>query len=84
MDVVVRRAIRLECNPTGTPEPEITWFKDGNMLDGEANSLSLRVLRGGRILQIVSAETSDAGQYTCNAQNIAGQEQKKYKVQVQG
>jgi len=83
LSVIVRRPIRMECEPTGVPEPEITWFKDGQIINVEEN-LFVRVLRGGRVLQVVAAEVRDSGVYTCNAQNIAGQERRKYKLQVHG
>lgn len=82
LSVIVRQPIRMECDPTGTPEPEITWFKDGEVVGTEQTAV--RVLRAGRILQVTAAEVQDAGVYTCNAQNIAGQEQRRYNLRVQG
>jgi len=73
----------MECEPTGVPPPDIVWSKDGQPIDPERD-LYARVLRAGRILQIVAAAEEHAGVFTCTAKNVAGQEQRKYRLQVQG
>lgn len=42
----------------------------------------VRILSGGRQLQISIAEKSDAASYTCIASNVAGSTQKEYSLQV--
>lgn len=44
----------------------------------------VRVLSGGRQLQISIAEKSDAASYMCLASNIAGNTKKEYNLQVYG
>lgn len=44
----------------------------------------LRVLSGGRQLQISSAERTDAGSYTCTASSDSGTTSKDYRLQVYG
>ena len=83
LSVVVHQSIRLECRPSGDPKPNITWFKDGSIVDPKG-SRHVRVLQGGRILQLPSATPSDAGGYTCHAMNIAGEDQRRYNLQVHG
>lgn len=61
--------IVLECSPPrGTPEPQVSWRKDGRTLD-----------LGGRLkivdsssLAITDARISDDGRYQCVARNTAG------------
>ena len=83
MSVNVRQPIRIECQPTGVPEPVITWFKDGEEL-APRQARHIRVLQKGRILQIISATPEDAARYACSAKNDAGQEQRRYSLQVYG
>ena len=42
----------------------------------------IRILSGGRQLQISIAEKSDAGLYSCMASNVAGTAKKDYSLQV--
>lgn len=42
----------------------------------------LRVLSGGRQLQVAAADRSDAASYTCIASNVAGSATKEYSLQV--
>lgn len=42
----------------------------------------VRMLSGGRQLQISIAKKSDAGLYTCVASNVAGTTKKDYSLQV--
>lgn len=42
----------------------------------------VRILSGGRQLQISIAEKSDAASYTCIASNVAGSAKKEYSLQV--
>lgn len=44
----------------------------------------VRVLSGGRQLQISSAERTDAASYTCTASSAAGTSSKEYSLQVYG
>lgn len=44
----------------------------------------VRVLSGGRQLQITSAERTDAASYTCQASSITGTAVKEYSLQVYG
>ena len=81
--MVARRPVKMECEPSGVPEPTITWLKDGNVVDIEQTKY-IRMLRGGRILQIVSANVDDSGLYSCSAQNSAGHEQRRYRLHVHG
>lgn len=44
----------------------------------------VRILSGGRQLQISIAEMSDAASYTCIASNVAGSAKKEYSLKVYG
>lgn len=53
----------------------------GSALKGDSR---VRVLSGGRQLQISSAEKADASSYTCLASSTAGNAMKEYNLQVYG
>jgi hemicentin len=66
---------------TGNPVPQITWHKDGQLLqEDEAHHM----MSGGRFLQITNAQVSHTGRYTCLASNIAGDKSKSFRLNVFG
>ena len=83
VSVVQRGAIRLECRPYGTPEPNITWFKDGEPMN-LTEARHIRILQNGQTLQIIGATVEDSAGYTCSAKNEAGQDQKLFRLEVHG
>lgn len=53
VSVIVNNALELQCEASGIPTPSLTWLKDGRPLtDG------LRVLQGGEVLHVASAQVS--------------------------
>lgn len=69
--VNVGRPATLQCPAVGSPQPTITWLKDGRPL-GTDDSERLSFLDGGRQLLIESTETADSGRYVCIATNSVG------------
>ena len=59
--------LNLTCEATGQPEPNITWMKEkpGN----QGNTV---VVREGKVLNITNVKATDAGNYTCTADNGLG------------
>ena len=56
-------SVNLTCKIIeGLPEPQISWYKDGDPLSGEKNT----------ILILTDVTERDEGRYTCKAQNFAG------------
>lgn len=66
----------MECGaPRGSPEPQISWRKNGQTLNlsgggGGANK-RIRIVDGGN-LAIQDARQSDDGRYQCVVKNIVG------------
>ncbi|XP_055837660.1 protein sax-3 [Episyrphus balteatus] len=61
----------MECGaPRGSPEPTITWRKNGQTLNLSA-SKRIRIVDGGN-LAIQDARQSDDGRYQCVVKNIVG------------
>ncbi|XP_060618335.1 receptor-type tyrosine-protein phosphatase delta isoform X38 [Anolis sagrei] len=73
------RTATMLCAASGSPDPEITWFKDFLPVD-TSNNGRIKQLRSESIggtpirgaLQIESSEESDQGKYECVATNGAG------------
>nr|XP_051696750.1 hemicentin-2 isoform X2 [Oryctolagus cuniculus] len=70
---------QLLCEARGAPAPDIAWFRDGALLPPSAEAL---YARGGRQLQLRSAQAADAGLYTCQASNAGGVTEKATRLQV--
>uniref|UniRef100_A0A8C3J6R6 Hemicentin-1 n=1 Tax=Calidris pygmaea TaxID=425635 RepID=A0A8C3J6R6_9CHAR len=81
LTVIEGSLISLVCESSGIPPPSLTWKKDGSPLVAELLG-RVRILSGGRQLQISIAEKSDAASYTCVASNVAGSAKKEYSLQV--
>uniref|UniRef100_A0A8C1GCZ4 Hemicentin-1 n=1 Tax=Cyprinus carpio TaxID=7962 RepID=A0A8C1GCZ4_CYPCA len=79
LTVIEGGLITLVCESSGIPPPSLTWKKDGSELKGDSR---VRVLSGGRQLQISRAEKADASSYTCLASSTAGSAMKEYSLQV--
>ena len=81
--VVVRQSVRMECEPTGDPKPKVSWYKDGKLLVPKKNRY-MRMMHGGKVLQIMAARVKDTGTYKCKAENIAGEAEKRFTLAVHG
>ncbi|XP_051044576.1 receptor-type tyrosine-protein phosphatase F isoform X10 [Phodopus roborovskii] len=71
------RTATMLCAAGGTPDPEISWFKDFLPVDPTSSNGRIKQLRSGGspirgALQIESSEESDQGKYECVATNSAG------------
>uniref|UniRef100_A0AAY5EY33 protein-tyrosine-phosphatase n=1 Tax=Electrophorus electricus TaxID=8005 RepID=A0AAY5EY33_ELEEL len=64
------RTATMLCAASGTPDPEITWFKDFLPISTHAHG-RIKQLRSGA-LQIDQSEANDQGKYECVATNSAG------------
>ncbi|KAM4812745.1 hemicentin-1 [Urocitellus parryii] len=74
-----KQSVTLTCEVTGNPVPEVTWHKDGQLLqEDEAH----HIMSGGRFLQITNAQVSHTGRYTCLASNTAGDKSKTFSLNV--
>ncbi|EMP34679.1 Hemicentin-2 [Chelonia mydas] len=77
--VTVNSPASLYCDTNAIPPPKLTWYKDGEPLPTAEGVL---VLLGGRILQIPAVRANDAGRYTCQAANEAGEDWLHYELLV--
>ncbi|KAK6753136.1 hypothetical protein RB195_012624 [Necator americanus] len=68
----------LTCVVTGVPQPNITWFKDGERLIGK----DVKCENGVCTLTLSKASIRDAGTYVCEAENIHGSARSHSIVEV--
>jgi hypothetical protein len=78
----MNRTLVLNCPAVGSPTPDITWYKEGLLLD-VANSPRVEFLSSGRQLRIPYAQLTDTGTFVCEATNKAGADHQDYDVQIQ-
>ncbi|KAF1746889.1 hypothetical protein GCK72_023347 [Caenorhabditis remanei] len=81
--IVENNSVTLSCPATGKPEPEITWFKDGETI--HADNIQNIIPHGeliGNELKITRILQDDAGRYTCEADNVAGSAEQDVIVNV--
>ncbi|XP_049335709.1 hemicentin-1 isoform X1 [Astyanax mexicanus] len=79
VSVVVNHVLELVCEVEGIPVPTVNWVKDGRPL---LQTDGLRLLRGGEVLRISSAQVEDTGRYSCLATSSAGDDDKEFLVRV--
>ncbi|XP_028856351.1 receptor-type tyrosine-protein phosphatase S isoform X22 [Denticeps clupeoides] len=74
------RTATMLCAASGTPDPEITWFKDFLPVDPSTSNGRIKQLRSEAFegtpirgaLQIENSEETDQGKYECVASNVEG------------
>ena len=59
----------LECQASGSPQPQLVWTKDSNPLFATERHF---FTADNQLLIIVNVDPSDAGQYKCQMQNQLG------------
>nr|XP_036671085.1 titin isoform X4 [Drosophila suzukii] len=74
--------ITMSANAIGTPQPRITWQKDGVQISSTAERF-VGIDGGATCLEIPRVSASDAGWYQCTAQNIAGSTANRARLYVE-
>lgn len=65
----------FRCHSEGHPEVKYTWSYNGARV---ISSSRVRLYSNGEVLEIISVNQSDAGQYRCRAENVAGHVQSPF------
>ena len=88
VEVIVNHTLYLRCPAQGIPQPSIIWLRDGVPLldnDDDVGGLSnVRLMSSGRQLEIRHVTLDDEAVYQCRATNVAGQQSKRFQLQVLG
>ncbi|XP_026832432.1 titin isoform X1 [Drosophila erecta] len=74
--------ITMSANAIGTPQPRITWQKDGVQISSTAERF-VGIDGGATCLEIPRVTANDAGWYQCTAQNIAGSTANRARLYVE-
>ena len=76
-------AVCLRCRVAGTPDIAVSWFKaDGRVRPGAG--LALDFVDGVASLKLSKASASDAGDYSCRAENRVGSASSGCRLDVHG
>ena len=75
LKVLVGEAVDLNCVAEGSPEPRLTWSKDGVALRGEGPEGSIH---------FAAIQISHAGTYRCEASSSAGVDAWELDLRVLG
>ena len=70
-------AVTFACKATGDPVPNISWYFNGTIINGEDTSKhkissSKNDITITSLLTIMNLQSSNAGIYTCEAENFIG------------
>uniref|UniRef100_A0A6I8NPB6 Ig-like domain-containing protein n=1 Tax=Ornithorhynchus anatinus TaxID=9258 RepID=A0A6I8NPB6_ORNAN len=71
VDTLKGTEVSLECELSGTPPFEVTWFKDKRQLRS-SKKYKVASKNYHASIHILNVETSDIGEYHCKAQNEVG------------
>ncbi|KFV07385.1 Pro-neuregulin-2, membrane-bound isoform, partial [Tauraco erythrolophus] len=83
-NVHVGEKISLKCEATaGNPQPSYKWFKDGKELK-KSKDIRIKYGNGKKIsrLQFNKVKLEDAGEYSCEAENVLGKDIAKGSLNV--
>ncbi|KAG7241454.1 hypothetical protein INR49_025655 [Caranx melampygus] len=78
-EVVLGHPISLSCESNAIPPPKLSWHKDGRKL---TSADGVVLLPGGQVLQISRVQKEDAGRYTCQAVNEAGEDHMHFELEI--
>ncbi|KAL2092656.1 hypothetical protein ACEWY4_012454 [Coilia grayii] len=78
-EVVLGHPVSLTCESNAIPPPQLHWYRHGHQI---SSSPSVLLLPGGQVLQIPRVQLEDAGKYTCEATNEAGQDRMHFELEV--
>ncbi|XP_046986099.1 Down syndrome cell adhesion molecule-like protein Dscam2 [Schistocerca americana] len=75
----LHETLRLSCRAVGQPDPHQYWRKNGNPIEEDSRTQIIDAW----LLQISPVQSTDAGNYSCSAENIYGKDKITYYVAVQ-
>ncbi|KAM9113880.1 neural cell adhesion molecule 1 isoform 2-T2 [Pangshura tecta] len=68
------QSVTLVCDADGFPEPAMSWMKDRDLIERGVDDEKYDFNYDGSELTIKKVEKSDEAEYTCTAENKAGEE----------
>ncbi|XP_076343483.1 fasciclin-2-like, partial [Tachypleus tridentatus] len=79
VETIIGKPVRITCTVTGHPPPEVTWLKNGHLIQP---SQHIQFLEKGHVLLLDSPLETDTAEYTCIATNEAGTTEEGFKLNV--
>ena len=77
--------VYLTIKTTGTPEPEITWYRSGELLKEDSRVKFIRDAEAGTYSLLINrAALEDEGEYRCVASNMGGSVACQAKLGIKG
>ena len=84
-DVKAGETVYFTIKTTGMPEPEVTWFKNGELLKEDSRVKFIKDSQTGNYSLLISKATvEDRGEYRCVASNMGGTVACQAKLSVEG
>lgn len=74
---------RLQCKIKGSPEIQVTWFKNNKEIR-ESNTHRMSFVNSVAVLDILEMKVDDSGSYSCEAANEVGSDSCTTEVVVKG
>ncbi len=82
--VVLGKPLKIELEISGIPLPEITWFKDNEVLQENERVKIEAKHKGTFFLSFQTCENIDCGTYTVKLHNESGDAEASFKIIVNG
>lgn len=76
-----RTTLTLDCIAEGSPQPVVSWTKNGDPLESEGGRVSVK--DDGTVI-IKNTRVSDSGTYICEAESVVGETSVASAVYVRG
>ena len=75
--------VKLLCCVSGKPAPKIEWYKESKLITETDPHYNIEYECGVCILEIASCTMSDAGNFSCRAENALGSDETKCHVTIE-
>ena len=75
--------VKLLCCVSGKPAPKIEWYKESKLITETDPHYNIEHECGVCILEIASCTLSDAGNFSCRAENALGSDETKCHVTIE-
>ncbi|XP_077101385.1 obscurin isoform X22 [Siphateles boraxobius] len=79
----IGQTVKLACKVTGSPKPQVTWYKDGRAVEADPHHIIIEDPDGSCTLILDNMTADDSGQYMCFATSSAGNASTLGKITVQ-
>ncbi|CAF0824612.1 unnamed protein product, partial [Didymodactylos carnosus] len=80
LEAILHQEVLMLCSAYGIPPPNITWMRDGNLINSSNDRFLIR--ENGHQLVIPMTLENDTGRYECTAVNEVGQASKIFELDI--